>query len=56
MRSEVPPTKGSDSFGRPLLILQNIPDEIVVLIKLRKVIMPAPMNSDQCNFSWIKFL
>jgi hypothetical protein len=38
------------------LKLQNIPDEVVILIKLRKIIVTASMNPYQRYFSWINFL
>ena len=43
----------ADGMG---LKFQNIPDEVVVLIELRKVIVTTPMNPDQSYFSGIKFL
>ena len=38
---------------RIVLILQNIPDKIVVFIKRREVIMPAAMDADQGDFTRI---
>ena len=38
------------------LKLQNVPDEVVVLIKLRQIIVPASMNPYQRYFSRINFL
>ena len=41
---------------RIVLILQNIPDEIMVLVKSRKIIMASALYPDQGYFVWVDLL
>jgi hypothetical protein len=44
------------SIRYPFLIFQYVSHKIVVFIKFGQIVMPSPMNPDQCNLMWIDLL